>query len=67
MFFLINWFHFDTTVITGATDGIGKQYALELASRGINIVLISRTESRLVQVAAEIGKDFAFVVHRYMK
>ncbi|XP_053384915.1 very-long-chain 3-oxoacyl-CoA reductase-B-like isoform X4 [Mercenaria mercenaria] len=41
-------------VVTGATDGIGKEYAIKLASFGMNIVLISRTQSKLEQVAAEI-------------
>lgn len=45
-------------VITGSTDGIGRQYACELASRGINIVLISRTESKLVAVASEIEEKY---------
>jgi len=31
-----------TAVVTGATDGIGKAMAFELARKGINIVLISR-------------------------
>ncbi|XP_070493002.1 hydroxysteroid dehydrogenase-like protein 1 isoform X1 [Chironomus tepperi] len=43
-------------VVTGATDGIGKSYALELAKRGMNICLVSRTESKLVAVANEIEK-----------
>ena len=33
-------------VITGATDGIGKAYAKKLAEFGLNIVLVSRDESR---------------------
>ncbi|XP_055592184.1 inactive hydroxysteroid dehydrogenase-like protein 1 [Uranotaenia lowii] len=41
-------------VITGSTDGIGKQYAFQLAARGLNIVLISRTAEKLMAVAAEI-------------
>ena len=41
-------------VITGATDGIGKAYAMNLAKKGVNIVLISRTESKLKDVAKEI-------------
>ncbi|XP_063710029.1 inactive hydroxysteroid dehydrogenase-like protein 1 [Culicoides brevitarsis] len=45
-------------VITGCTDGIGRQYAFEFASRGINIVLISRTESKLVKVANEIEEKY---------
>lgn len=28
----------------GATDGIGKAVAMELAKKGLNIVLISRTQ-----------------------
>uniref|UniRef100_A0A8C5N3Q6 3-ketoacyl-CoA reductase n=1 Tax=Leptobrachium leishanense TaxID=445787 RepID=A0A8C5N3Q6_9ANUR len=41
-------------VVTGATDGIGKAYAVELAKRGINIVLISRSADKLEAVAKEI-------------
>lgn len=44
-------------VVTGATDGIGKQYCKELASHGLNILLISRTEKKLIDVAQEIGKQ----------
>lgn len=41
-------------VVTGATDGIGLAYAKHLAKLGINIVLISRTQSKLDTAAAEI-------------
>ncbi|KAL9186802.1 hypothetical protein ACHAXT_010522 [Thalassiosira profunda] len=41
-------------VVTGATDGIGKAYALALAKRGMSLVLVSRTESKLKAVAEEI-------------
>lgn len=44
-------------VITGGTDGIGKQYALELARRGINIIIISRNPDKLRAVAKEIEKE----------
>uniref|UniRef100_A0AC34F3Z6 Uncharacterized protein n=1 Tax=Panagrolaimus sp. ES5 TaxID=591445 RepID=A0AC34F3Z6_9BILA len=40
--------------ITGSTDGIGKRYAIELAERGFNLLLISRTKSKLESVKAEI-------------
>ncbi|CAJ0937212.1 unnamed protein product [Ranitomeya imitator] len=43
-------------VVTGATDGIGKSYAEELAKRGFDIVLISRTLEKLKNVAKGIGK-----------
>jgi len=41
-------------VVTGATDGIGKAMALELARKRMNVLLISRTESKLVEVAKEV-------------
>jgi len=44
------------SVITGSTDGIGKQYARELAALGFNLVLISRTKAKLVEVCKEIGE-----------
>ena len=47
--------HTIRVVITGATDGIGKEFALQLAKAGFNIVLVSRSEEKLKGVAGEIG------------
>ncbi|XP_063152785.1 17-beta-hydroxysteroid dehydrogenase type 3 [Candoia aspera] len=41
-------------VITGAGDGIGRAYSLELARHGLNVVLISRSLKNLEKVACEI-------------
>ncbi|XP_058802267.1 hydroxysteroid dehydrogenase-like protein 1 [Phymastichus coffea] len=41
-------------VVTGSTDGVGKEYAKELAKRNVNIVLISRTLEKLKKVKTEI-------------
>ena len=46
-------------LVTGASDGIGKEYALQLAAKGFNIVLVSRTESKLVTLGAEIEDKYA--------
>ena len=43
-------------VVTGASDGIGKAFCAELAKQKLNIVLISRTKSKLDAAAKEIGK-----------
>ncbi|KAK1126916.1 hypothetical protein K0M31_004537 [Melipona bicolor] len=47
----------DWAVVTGSTDGIGKAYAKELASRGINLVLISRNLEKLEKTKNEITQD----------
>ncbi|XP_062372184.1 17-beta-hydroxysteroid dehydrogenase type 3 [Sardina pilchardus] len=43
-------------VITGGSDGIGKAYALELAQRGMNVVIVSRSVEKLNNAAEEIGR-----------
>mmetsp|Transcript_49383 Transcript_49383/g.84891 ORF Transcript_49383/g.84891 Transcript_49383/m.84891 type:complete len:346 (-) Transcript_49383:85-1122(-) len=45
-------------VVTGATDGIGKAYAKEMAERGLNVLLISRNMSKLQKVKLEILEAF---------
>jgi 17beta-estradiol 17-dehydrogenase / very-long-chain 3-oxoacyl-CoA reductase len=42
-------------VITGATDGIGKGFAMSLARRGFNIALVSRNPDKLSAVAKELS------------
>lgn len=44
-------------VVTGSTDGIGKAYAFELASKGFDLVLISRTQEKLDATADEIKQQ----------
>ena len=41
-------------IVTGAGRGIGKSIALGLAQNGANVVLCSRTQTELQQVAQEI-------------
>ncbi len=43
-------------VVTGATDGIGKEYAKAFAQKGFNVLLISRTENKLKETADEISR-----------
>uniref|UniRef100_A0AC34F522 Very-long-chain 3-oxoacyl-CoA reductase n=1 Tax=Panagrolaimus sp. ES5 TaxID=591445 RepID=A0AC34F522_9BILA len=45
-------------VVTGSTDGIGKAYAFELAKKGFNLLLISRTQSKLDATKDEIKKEY---------
>jgi 3-oxoacyl-[acyl-carrier protein] reductase len=43
-----------TALVTGASQGIGRACALELAKAGARVALASRNESKLADVAAEI-------------
>ncbi|NWR77281.1 HSDL1 protein, partial [Centropus unirufus] len=58
-------------VVTGSTDGIGKAYAKELAKRGVNIILISRSKEKLEAVAKSISETYKvetlFVVADFSK
>ncbi|XP_045895855.1 hydroxysteroid (20-beta) dehydrogenase 2 isoform X2 [Micropterus dolomieu] len=45
-------------VVTGATSGIGKAYASELAHRGLDVILISRSDEKLEMVAKEIQDQY---------
>ena len=43
-----------TAIVTGASSGIGREVALNLARGGADVVLIARNEIRLQEVAARI-------------
>jgi short-subunit dehydrogenase len=45
-------------LITGASKGIGKSIAEELAARNINLLLVARSGSLLQELAKELSKKF---------
>jgi NAD(P)-dependent dehydrogenase (short-subunit alcohol dehydrogenase family) len=48
-----------THLVTGASDGIGKQTALELAKKGCKVLVHGRSEARASQAVKELGSgDF---------
>ncbi len=42
---------FNWALVTGASSGIGREFAIELAKRGINVVLVGRNKERLEETA----------------
>lgn len=45
-------------IVTGASDGIGKEFALKFASLGFNVVLIARNKEKTQKVAEEISTTY---------
>lgn len=45
--------------MTGASDGLGKEYALQLAQKGFSVILVSRTQSKLDALAQEISSKYS--------
>lgn len=46
-----------TALVTGASSGIGEQFALQLGARGMNLVLAARNEARLQSLAKRLHTD----------
>jgi len=51
-----------TAIVTGASEGLGKSIALELASRHIDLVLVSLPSSGLPELADYIRKNLGVTV-----
>jgi short-subunit dehydrogenase len=44
----------NTALITGASSGIGEEFARQLAQRGVNLILVARREGKLSQLRDEL-------------
>jgi uncharacterized protein len=50
-------------LITGASSGIGREFAVKIAASGINVVLVARRQDVLDALGAELSRQF-LVKHR---
>ena len=53
---MTNYIKNKTALITGASAGMGKQFAIDLANMGLNLVLVGRSSNKLEEVKNEINK-----------
>jgi len=47
-----------TALVTGPTSGLGRQFALQLADRGYDLILVSRNETRLTELELELSASY---------
>jgi short-subunit dehydrogenase len=52
----------ETVLITGATAGLGAEFARQLAEKGSNLVLVARDAGRLEETAKRLRADFGITV-----
>ncbi|KAJ0095782.1 hypothetical protein Patl1_16821 [Pistacia atlantica] len=48
-------------VVTGCTEGLGKAIAFELASKGLNILLVGRNPKKLEAISTEIRQRYKLI------
>jgi short-subunit dehydrogenase len=52
----INSLTMETAFITGASEGMGYEFARQFANKGINLILAARNEIRLKSISAEFSR-----------
>lgn len=53
-------------LVTGASSGIGKEFATQLAAEGINVILLARREELLIELSLELQRKYG-VQAKYAK
>src|SRR5215203_2588487 len=55
-------YHRQTIIVTGASSGLGAEFACQLARRGASLVLVARRADRLQSLAAELTRAHSVAV-----
>ncbi len=62
----MNLNNFKWALVTGASSGIGREFAIELSKRGLNIIAVGRNGQSLEEVADKVKQfsDVEFLIYR---
>ncbi|WP_328393532.1 SDR family NAD(P)-dependent oxidoreductase [Nocardia sp. NBC_00416] len=52
-----------TALVTGASSGLGAEFAAQLAARGHDLILVARSEERLTAVAQRLAAEHGIGAH----
>lgn len=52
-------------LVTGATDGIGRAFTIQLAKKKINAVIVGRTQSKLEELSKELTSKYSIQVYEH--
>lgn len=57
--------NFKTALITGASSGIGKEFAIQLARKGVDLILISRDYEKLLKLKNQLDSEYNIRIFIY--
>ncbi len=55
----MNWVNLGSALITGASSGIGAEFARQLAEQGFDLILVARRKNKLEKLSQELSAKFS--------
>ncbi len=59
----MNWDNPGVALITGASSGIGAEFARQLASQGFDLILIARRKEKLEELSKKLNKKYSITAN----